>query len=122
MVKVKDRRVFQRLDGIVNVRYSVRGRDKAKTESIPRNIGGGGVGLCLAEDLRPGTLLDLEITVPDNPQKAILGTGQVRWTKSYGVIRSDREVNLYETGIEFIDVDPLSVGRVYTYVRQKQRM
>lgn len=115
---LKDRRIFQRLDGIVNVRYAVRDRDKEKLESVPRNIGGGGVGICLTEKLQCGTVVELEITVPDNPQKTILGVGQVQWAKPFGTIKSDQDVNLYETGIKFIDINTLSVGRVYTYSRQ----
>ncbi len=116
----KDRRIFQRLEGIVNVRYGVKGRDKHKLESLPRNIGGGGVGICLTEKLQPGTLLELEITVPDNPQKAILGSGEVLWTKPFGLIEAEQTVSLYETGIKFIDINPIAVGRVYSYYRQKR--
>ncbi|MBL7085092.1 MAG: PilZ domain-containing protein [Candidatus Omnitrophica bacterium] len=115
---IKDRRIFQRLDGIINVRYAVKGRDREKIETLPRNIGGGGVGICLTEKLQNGTILELEITVPDNPQKAISGAGQVQWTKPFGVIRFDKSVSLHETGIKFIDIDPLAIGRVYTYSRQ----
>ncbi len=115
----KDRRILQRLDGIVNIRYAVRGRDKVKAETLPRNIGGGGVGLCITEKLAPGTLMELEITVPDNPQKVIFGVGEVLWTKPFGVIQSEQNVSLFETGIKFVDIDPLSIGRVYSYRRQQ---
>ena len=111
----KEKRIYQRLSGFVNVRYAVRGRDREKIESVPRNIGGGGLGICLAERLQEGTILDLEITIPDNPQRPISGVGEVSWTKPFGVIKTDREVNLFETGIKFIDIDPIAVGRVYTY-------
>lgn len=114
----KDRRIFQRVDAMVNVRYGVRGRDKKKIESLPRNIGGGGVGLCLTEKLSEGTILDLEITVPDNPHKAISADAQVLWTKPFGEIDAGQHVNLYESGIKFIDIDPIAIGRVYSYYRQ----
>ena len=116
----KDRRIFQRLKGIVNVRYGVKGRDKHKLESLPRNIGGGGIGVCLTEQLSQGTELELEITIPDNPQKVILGSGEVLWTRPFGLIGTDQSVNLYETGIKFIDINPIAVGRVYSYYRQKR--
>ena len=109
------------LDGIVNVRYAVRGRDREKAESLPRNVGGGGMGICLTENLQPGTMLELEITVPDNPQKLILGVGEVLWTKPFGVIKTGQNVNLFETGIKFINIDPIAMGRVYTYHHQQTR-
>ena len=114
----KNRRIFQRLDGVVNVRYAVSGRDEQKIETLPRNIGGGGRGICLTERLQNGTLVELEITIPDNPQKAVLGTGEVLWTKPFGILKVSQDVNLYETGIRFINIDPISIGRVYTYSRQ----
>ncbi len=115
----EDRRIFQRLGGIVNVRYAVRGRDKKKIESLPRNIGGGGVGICLTEKLQNGTILELEITIPDNPQKTVEGVGEVLWTRSYGKLTTtERDVDLYEAGIKFINIDPISIGRVYAYTRQ----
>ncbi|MBN3038493.1 MAG: PilZ domain-containing protein [Candidatus Omnitrophica bacterium] len=115
----KDKRIFQRVEGIVNVRYCVKGRDKRKLESLPRNIGGGGVGVCLTEKLSPGTVLELEITVPDDPKKTISGLGEVMWTKPYGSITSEENVSLHETGVRFVNIDPISVGRVYSYFRQR---
>jgi c-di-GMP-binding flagellar brake protein YcgR len=117
---LKDRRNFHRLEDIVNVRYSVKGRGKERIETLPRNIGGGGIGICLVEQLRQGTKLELEITVPDNPQKAILTNGEVLWTRPFGLIGTDQSVNLYETGIKFININPIAVGRVYSYYRQKR--
>jgi len=118
MVAADDRRTFERIDGIVNVRYGVRGRDKYKHESLPRNISGGGLGMCLTEELNRGTILELEITVPDNPQKAIFGVGEVLWTKEFGSIDVEQLINLYETGVKFINIKPLAIGRVYAYSRQ----
>ncbi len=117
---LKDRRIFDRLGDIANVRYAVKGRDKQNIETLPRNIGGGGVGICLTEKLQPGTVVKLEITVPDNPQKIIPGVGEVRWTKPFGIIRE--KVNLYETGIKFIDINPIAIGRVYAYSRQMKHI
>jgi c-di-GMP-binding flagellar brake protein YcgR len=122
VVMAIDKRIFERLDGIVNVRYSVKGRDEEKLESVPRNIGGGGIAVCLAEKLQPGALIDLEITIPDNPAKTISGQGQVLWTKPFGLLQPSQEVNLYETGIKFVDIDPISIGRVYSYYRQQNRI
>jgi len=47
--------------------------------------------------------------------------GEVLWTKVFGVIKTDQSVSLYETGIKFIHVDPVAVGRVYTYSRQMKQ-
>ncbi|TRZ49028.1 MAG: hypothetical protein D4S01_09355 [Dehalococcoidia bacterium] len=114
----ENRRIFQRLDGIVNVRYAVSGRDEQRIETLPRNIGGGGIGICLTERLQSGTLVELEITIPDNPQKAVLAKGEVLWTRPFGILKARQEVKLYETGIRFINIDPISIGRVYTYSHQ----
>ena len=117
---VKDRRTFQRLYGIVNVRYAVKGRDQARIETLPRNIGGGGIAICLTEELQRGTLLELEITIPDNPQRAILGSGEVLWTKPFGTIARDRRVSLYETGVKFTENNHIALRRVYSYFHQSE--
>lgn len=109
----KDRRLLHRVSDSVNIRYGVKGRDKQKIESIARNISGGGAGICLTERLAEGTILELEITTPDNPQKAIKGEGEVLWTKTFGIIKEN--IPLYETGIRFTEVDPISLGKVYSY-------
>jgi c-di-GMP-binding flagellar brake protein YcgR len=114
----KDKRIYQRIKGVVHVRYAVKGRDTKKTESLPRNISGGGVGLCLTEKLQPGTLLELEIAVPDDPKKPVFGTGEVVWTNSSGIISSEKDTDLHETGIKFLDIDPIAVGRVYSSCRK----
>lgn len=117
METAAERRTFERIDGIVNVRYGVKGRDRYKIESLPRNIGAGGLGFCLTEELKRGTVLDLEITVPDDPQKTISGAGEVLWTKEFSRISTEKPINLYETGVKFINIKPLAIGRVYAYAR-----
>lgn len=113
--------MYQRLKDIVNVRYAVRDRDKQKNESIPRDICGGGIGLCLPEKLRQGAILELEITCPDNPQQTIHGTGKVLWTRPFGVVEREQSVILYQTGIGFLDINPIAIGKIYTYSRQTQQ-
>ncbi len=117
----KDRRIFDRLEDIVNIRYAVDGRDKEKLETVPKNIGAGGVGICLTEKLQPGTTVKLEITVPDNPQKTILGIGEVLWTRPFGIVGQGQGVNLHETGIKFIEINQLAIGRIYSYFRTLNR-
>ncbi|MFH1075147.1 MAG: PilZ domain-containing protein [Candidatus Firestonebacteria bacterium] len=112
----KDRRLLHRVSDIVNIRYGVKGRDKQKIETIAKNISGGGAGICLAEKLAQGTILELEITIPNNPQKAIKGEGEVLWTKSFGTIKEN--IQLYETGLQFTEVDHLAIGKVYSYLNQ----
>jgi hypothetical protein len=114
----KDRRLFERLEDIANIRYSVRGRDKSKNECLPRNIGGGGLGMCIPEELQTGTLLELEITIPDNPRKTIRVAGEVRWTRPFGSIDASQKILLHETGVKFLSVNQLAIGRVYTYSRK----
>lgn len=112
----KDRRLLHRVSDIVNIRYGVKGRDKQKIESIARNISGGGAGICLPEKLAQGTILELEITTPDNPHKAIKGEGEVLWIKPFGVLRENTPI--YETGLRFTEVDPISLGKVYSCLEQ----
>jgi len=116
--KPKDRRIFERLRDVVNIRYSVQGRDKTKNECLPRDISGGGLGMCVPETIKAGTLLDLEITVPDNPKKTIKGSGEVLWSKPFGHFQTNENVTLHDIGVRFLNIEPLAIGRVYSYSRE----
>ena len=66
-------------------------------------------------------ILELEITSPDNPRKAIMGVGEVLWTRPAGTIRGSKDVNVFDTGVKFVNVNPVSLGRVYSYYNETQK-
>ena len=114
----KDRRIYDRLDNIVSVKYKIKGR-LDKSSSMPRNVGGGGIRLALHERLPLGAQVDLEISVPNNPQP-ITALGKVVWVETFN-IKNGEEITYYETGIQFIKVSPLAIGRIYAYFHENRQ-
>ena len=111
-----DRRRWQRLEnfeGIIKVKYRIRPKEKEDRIPPVRNICGGGIRLSLNEKLTTGTLLDLDIAMPESPNR-IPAKGRVIWIQEIAVT-GQTAVRYYETGIEFIEVDPISLGKIYSY-------
>lgn len=112
----KERRAFERIEAIVSVRYkTLQGRIE-DVRSV-KNIGGGGIRLSLAERLKPGTVIKLEITIPEDPN-AFSAVGEVVWVSEI-IISGDSVARYFDTGIKFSKIDPICLGRVFAYFHQK---
>jgi len=114
---MQERRMFQRIEDIVSVRYATR-EGKPKDVTSVKDLGGGGIRLSLAEKLEPGTVVDLKITIPDDP-KPFTALGEVVWQEEVN-ISGESIGRYYDTGIKFTEIDPLCLGRVFTYFHQKK--
>ena len=66
-----------------------------------------GLGLCLVteEILEPGTLLGVEIKLPDRESR-ITFTAEVVWSRPVAASRRSYENPTAETGIRFLGIDP----------------
>ena len=113
----KERRCFERIEDFVSVRYRTIG-GKIEDASSVKDVGGGGIRLSLPERLNPGTTVDLEITIPDI-SKPFPAVGEVIWIREVG-ISGDSVARYFDTGIKFIKIDPICLGRVYTYFHQQK--
>ena len=114
---MQERRMFQRIEDIVSVRYTTR-KGKLKDVTLVKDLGGGGIRISLAEMLKPGTVVDLEITIPDDP-RSFPAVGEVVWQEEVN-ISGESVGRYYDTGIKFTEIDPVCLGRVYTYFHQKK--
>jgi len=113
---MKERRMFQRIEDIVSVKYTTR---KGKLRDVTSvNISGAGIRLSMAEKLEPGTVVDLKITIPDDP-RPFSAVGEVVWQKEVN-ISGESVGRYYDTGIKFTKIDPVCLGKVYTYFHQKE--
>lgn len=114
----KDRRLFQRIENTVSVKYKTR-KGGPKDVSLVKDISAGGIRLSLSEELEPGTVVDLEITIPNDPNP-FRAVGEVVWTQDIS-ISGDSVGRYYDTGIKFTEIDRLCLGRVYTYFHQQNK-
>lgn len=114
----EDRRTFERVPAVINVAYRIYGK-KDKLKATSKDIGGGGIRLSLNEKLNEGTILELEVALPDT-NRSIPAMGKVIWTVEV-VVRGegDRVVRYYDTGIEFIKISFVCLGKIYKHFYQQ---
>ena len=101
---MEERRKFVRLDTRLPVSYQVM-RGPASKGSLSSDISGGGVCLFLSEPLKPGTILSVEVTLPEQARR-IAFTGEVIWCEQYEVIGKTQRERSVEAGVKFIQIEP----------------
>jgi c-di-GMP-binding flagellar brake protein YcgR len=116
----EERRKFERIEAPVRVKYKLLSEGSPGVDTAGKNIGGGGIRLSLKEKLQPGTLLKLEIGLPSstNPITAI---GKVVWIKEV-LIQNKNVTSYYDTGIEFVKVSLVALGRIYKHFHEQKRL
>lgn len=110
-----DNRLFARVNGELDVRYSPHGSDREYCTTT-RNVSGGGVRMPLLKKLEPGTILDLEI-FKHNTDLSSRCRGKVAWVWDEPMNREDEQ--LFEAGISFIDSQLLYIGRLINYLENQ---
>jgi len=104
-----DRRVFERIEGELGVRYSPQASNREFCTTT-KNISGGGIKMGLLKKLAPGTVLDLEIFRYDTDIKTRC-IGKIVWV----------DKKLSEAGIEFINRSLLYIGRFIDYLQKQNK-
>lgn len=111
---MEERRKFVRLDTRLPVAYQVM-RGPASKGSFSSDIGGGGVCLFLSEPLKSGTMLKVDVTLPDQ-SKHIIFTGEVIWCEQYEVIGKTQRERSVEAGVKFVQIDPQEQQAIMRHV------
>lgn len=104
-----DRRVFERIEGELNIRYALHNDYKEIFSTVTKNVSGGGIRTTLIKKLDLGTLLDLEIAIHEGDVK-IRFKGKVAWVRNEPMDKEKEE--FFEAGIEFINQKLLYIGKV----------
>ena len=68
-------------------------------------MGGGGICFVGAELLKQGEILEVELKLPDQDQPIVF-LGKVSWTDLLKVAERSYEESSYETGVQFVSIDP----------------
>ncbi len=95
---VKKQRRFLRISQYHLIKYKVV---EAKKESISfaKDVGGGGIRVCLPEGVPAGSIVELEINFPFLPQP-VKAKARAVWSNFL------KKTKKYEIGFKFIDIDP----------------
>jgi len=111
---MEERRQFVRLDTRLSVEYRVI-PSAAPKQSVTKDIGGGGICMFVEDPLKPGTHVQVSITLPDR-QQPISFTGEVIWCEQYEIIGKTQRQRSVEAGVKFIQIDPSDQHAIMQYV------
>lgn len=106
---MEERRKFLRFEAPVDIRYSLS--EKA-VEGISRgrNFSREGIGLYLKEKIHRGTVVELEIELPDEIVP-IFATGKVVWVKE----AEEQRKGDFIVGVELIKISSFDKSRILEY-------
>lgn len=109
-----EKRLYERIFLPIKLNYEVKNRPKIVQETVSKNLSGGGICLSLKEKLLPRTELAMRIEIGKNSDSVNLN-GKVVWNRRVEVSGEAGGDVYYDTGIEFIDADPININRVVTH-------
>jgi len=100
---MQERRMFQRFNIEIPVEFRSLGSNlEGKGKIVNISAGGGGM-VVTAKYLLPGTLLEMQLFIPDN-KGPLNANGKVIWLKAM-------EPTLFLAGVEFDKVDFMGMAR-----------
>ncbi|HXV27349.1 MAG TPA: PilZ domain-containing protein [bacterium] len=105
----KERRKFKRFDAYMGVKFNCPEDNSIKGISLSRDLSRDGLKMNSNRELKVGTLLDLEIDIPDDP-KPVKTTGKVMWSHN-----SEDANQGYDQGVRFLMMDPVDKFRILDY-------
>lgn len=117
---MQERRMFERVQSSLKINYEIVENPQDAKKATSKDIGGGGIRLALTENLDIGTHLKLNIELPEKKAKSTIAYGKVVWSQKVEIVGT-KPGNYYETGIEFTQVDPLTLGRIFKIFSEKDK-
>lgn len=99
---VKEKRKFPRLTDGVKVVYKFMGVAGERKDKVV-DVGQGGIRLLLKEKTKPGTLLELGVSLPQ-ASGIFFALAKVAWQAEKRKLAKDKHL-YYETGVEFLKMD-----------------
>lgn len=105
----RERRKFKRFDAYMGVKYALQEGVPKTAIGLSRDLCREGIKLSTNEKLPTGTLVEMEIDIPDDP-KPVSGTGEIMWTH-----KSRDEERGFDVGVKFVSIDPVDKFRVLDY-------
>ena len=105
----KERRKFKRFDAYMNVQLRSQQAKAEEGIGLSKDLSREGIKVSTDRALHAGTLVDLEIQLPDET-RPIRTAGKVMWSKP-----DSGEQGGYESGVCFLLIDPVDKFRVLDY-------
>ena len=105
----KERRKFKRFDAFMNVQYRLQDGRGAEGVGLSKDLSREGIKVSTDQTLSTGSLVDLEIRLPDET-RPVHTTGKIMWSK-----QGCGEAGSYESGVCFLLIDPVDKFRILDY-------
>lgn len=102
----KERRKFKRFDAFINVQYRSQDAKTSEGSGLSKDLSREGIKVNTDHVLQTGTVVDLEIRLPDD-NRPVKSTGKVMWSKPM--------TGGFESGMSFLLIDPVDKFRVLDY-------
>jgi c-di-GMP-binding flagellar brake protein YcgR len=112
-MREEEKRNFPRLDTRVEVKYRVLLEPEKRSSAESIDLSMGGLRIVLTQSLKIGTLMELEVKVPEYALP-IYAMGRVAWIETVPV--GEISGGNYETGIEFLRLDDFDRSRLNEYL------
>ncbi len=105
----KERRKFKRFDAYMSVKFKASEKDQVHGVSLSKDLSREGLMMNSNHNVKTGTIVDLEIDIPDDP-KPVRTTGKVVWSRpSHGKNQG------FDQGVRFLMMDPVDKFRVLDF-------
>ncbi|MBN2097866.1 MAG: PilZ domain-containing protein [Candidatus Omnitrophica bacterium] len=119
--KPEERRKYVRFNVQTKVNFQVVPEKKesapsTRVEGISKNISAEGICFSSEKKLTPGSKLELEIFLPNEPEPLLL-MGEVKWSEASGQQQTGK--TLYDTGVQLFNIAPNDENRYVKYVVDK---
>ena len=102
----KERRKFKRFDAYMNVQFRSQEGKTNEGSGLSKDLSREGIKVNTDHALQAGTVVDLEIRLPDD-NRPVKSTGKVMWSKP--------STSGFESGVSFLLIDPIDKFRVLDY-------
>lgn len=105
----KERRKFKRFDAYMSIKFQANETPDVQGVSLSKDLSREGIKINSNASMNQGTMLDLEILIPDDP-KPVHTSGKVMWSRP-----SEGHNQGYDQGVRFLMMDPVDKFRVLDY-------
>lgn len=105
----KERRKFKRFDAYMSVKFKASDSGNFQGVSLSKDLSRDGIKMNSNSNVSIGTLVDLEIDIPDDP-KPVRTTGKIVWSRP-----AEGSNQGFDQGVRFLMMDPVDKFRILDY-------
>ena len=115
----EERRKFPRVSCYIGVHYKILlSPHEYALATHSADISTGGIRIFLLKNLPVGSILELELLLPDSAQEIIVH-GRIAWTKEFTTSDAKHTQKAWEAGLEFSGLKAQELALIQRYVLER---